>query len=148
MDTTYLLPAIGVSIKELPNDVPIRLKAKGHQIAISQITLFELAAKGAKYVNNGTLLPETVTKGIRAIVYEEELETVPVYGSEILLASFKLNALADFIDCLIVASAINNCDALITEDQEIHKLTKKNGINKLIDATNPNFKIKTLNEIL
>ena len=125
------------------------MKAKGHQISISQITLFELSAKAAKYVNNGTLLPETVTEGIRAIVYEEELEKVQVYDSKILLTSFKLrNALTDFVDCLIAASAINTCDALITEDQEIHKLTKKNGINKLIEAINPNFKIKTLNEIL
>jgi len=125
------------------------LKAKGHQISISQITLFELSAKAAKYVNNGTLLPETVTEGIRAIVYEEELEKVPVYDSKILLTSFKLrNALTDFVDCLIAASAINTCDALITEDQEIHKLTKKNGINKLIETTNPDFKLKTLNEIL
>jgi len=125
------------------------LKAKGHQISISQITLFELSAKAAKYVNNGTLLPETVTEGIRAIVYEEELEKVQVYDSKILLTSFKLrNALTDFVDCLIAASAINTCDALITEDQEIHKLTKKNGINKLIETTNPDFKLKTLNEIL
>ena len=125
------------------------MKAKGHQISISQITLFELSAKAAKYVNNGTLLPETVTEGIRAIVYEEELEKVPVYDSKILLTSFKLrNALTDFVDCLIAASAINTCDALITEDQEIHKLTKKNGINKLIETTNPDFKLKTLNEIL
>ena len=125
------------------------MKAKGHQISISQITLFELSAKAAKYVNNGTLLPETVTEGIRAIVYEEELEKVQVYDSKILLTSFKLrNALTDFVDCLIAASAINTCDALITEDQEIHKLTKKNGINKLIETTNPDFKLKTLNEIL
>ncbi|HLC00786.1 MAG TPA: hypothetical protein VJL33_05665, partial [Candidatus Bathyarchaeia archaeon] len=93
--------------------------------------------------------PETVTEGIRAIVYEEELEKVQVYDSKILLTSFKLrNALTDFVDCLIAASAINTCDALITEDQEIHKLTKKNGINKLIETTNPDFKLKTLNEIL
>jgi PIN domain nuclease of toxin-antitoxin system len=122
---------------------------KGHNISISQITLFELSAKGAKYVNNGTLLPETVTEGIRAILYDDEIEIVPFHDSKLLLTSFKLrNTLTDFIDCLIVATAINHCDALITEDEEIHKLTKKNGINELIEATNPKFKIKRVSELL
>ena len=122
---------------------------KGHNISISQITLFELSAKGAKYVNNGTLLPETVTEGIRAILYDDEIEIVPFHDSKLLLTSFKLrNTLTDFIDCLIVATAINHCDALITEDEEIHKMTKKNGINELLEAINPNFKIKRMGELL
>ena len=122
---------------------------KGHNISISQITLFELSAKGAKYVNNGTLLPETVTEGIRAILYDDEIEIVPFHDSKLLLTSFKLrNTLTDCIDCLIVATAINHCDALITEDEEIHKLTKKNGINELLEAINPNFKIKRMGELL
>ena len=122
---------------------------KGHNISISQITLFELSAKGAKYVNNGTLLPETVTEGIRAILYDDEIEIVPFHDSKLLLTSFKLrNTLTDCIDCLIVATAINHCDALITEDEEIHKLTKKNGINELLEAINPNFKIKRMGALL
>lgn len=122
---------------------------KGHNISISQITLFELSAKGAKYVNNGTLLPETVTEGIRAILYDDEIEIVPFHDSKLLLTSFKLrNTLTDFIDRLIVATAINHCDALISEDEEIHKLTKKNGINELLEAINPNFKIKRMGELL
>jgi PIN domain nuclease of toxin-antitoxin system len=122
---------------------------KGHNISISQITLFELSAKGAKYVNNGTLLPETVTEGIRAILYDDEIEIVPFHDSKLLLTSFKFrNILTDFIDCLIVATAINHCDALITEDEEIHKLTKKNGINELLEVINPNFKIKRMGALL
>ena len=123
--------------------------AKGHNISVSQITLFELSAKGAKYVNNGTLLPETVTEGIRAILYNDDMELIPFHDSKLLLTSFELrNTLTDFIDCLIVATAINRCDALITEDEEIHQLTKKNGINELIAATNPKFKIRRASELL
>ena len=122
--------------------------AKGHNISVSQITLFELSAKGAKYVNNGKLLPETVTEGIRAILYNDDMELIPVHDSKLLLTSFELrNTLTDFIDCLIVATAINRCDALITEDEEIHKLTKKNDINELIKTANPKFKIKKINEL-
>jgi hypothetical protein len=46
LDTTYFLPAIGVSIKDLQKDALLTLIAKKHQIAMSQITIFELSAKG------------------------------------------------------------------------------------------------------
>ena len=149
LDTTYFLPAIGVSIKELPNDAPIKLLAKGHHISVSYITLFELSAKGAKYVNNGMLLPETVAEGIRAIVHDDEIETIPIHDSKLLLTSFNLkNALTDFIDCLIVSSAINYCDALITEDNDIQNLTKNRKLGDFMAAANPNFKIQMLSDIL
>lgn len=149
LDTTYFLPAIGVSIKDLPNEAPIRLLEKRHQISISHITLFELSAKGANYVKDGVLLPETVTEGIRAIVHDDEIETIPIHDDRLLLTSFKLkNVLADFIDCLILSSAINNCDALVTEDNEIHNLKKNRKIHEYIETTNPSFKIQTLTEIL
>ena len=149
LDTTYFLPAIGVSIKELPNDAPIKLLAKGHHISVSYITLFELSAKGAKYDNNGMLLPETVAEGIRAIVHDDEIETIPIHDSKLLLTSFNLkNALTDFIDCLIVSSAINYCDALITEDNDIQNLTKNRKLGDFMAAANPNFKIQMLSDIL
>jgi len=53
LDTTYLLPAIGISVKNLPKNASLTLLQGGHLISISQITLFELAAKGAKYVAIG-----------------------------------------------------------------------------------------------
>jgi len=58
LDTTYLLPAIGVSIKDLSRDAPIELIREGHEISISDITIFELIAKGAKHITLGTLTAE------------------------------------------------------------------------------------------
>ena len=55
LDTTYLLPAIGISIKELPKDAPIKLIQKGNRISICDISIFELSAKGAKHISAGTL---------------------------------------------------------------------------------------------
>jgi PIN domain nuclease of toxin-antitoxin system len=54
LDTTYFLPAIGVSIKEIQKDALLTLIAKKHQILMSQITLFELSAKGAKYIEEAS----------------------------------------------------------------------------------------------
>ena len=59
LDTTYFLPTIGVSIKEMQKDALLTLMAKKHEIAMSQITIFELAAKGAKYVKDGQSITGT-----------------------------------------------------------------------------------------
>jgi PIN domain nuclease of toxin-antitoxin system len=147
LDTTYFLPAIGISIKELPNDVPIKLIAKGHQISMSDISLFELSAKAAKHITDGMLTPERVTRGIKAIVYDDTIETIPIHNSNLLLTSFKLRSiLNDFIDCLILSSAINQCDALITEDSDIQNLKKNKEFNELLTTTNTKFKIQKLAE--
>jgi len=149
LDTTYLLPAIGISVKDLPKDASIKLIQKGYQISISDMSIFELSAKGAKHVTAGTLSAERVTKGIRAIVYDETIEMIPMYESTILLTAFKLRSmLSDFIDCLILSSAINRCDALITEDNDIQDLKKNREFNELLSTVNPKFKVQTLTETL
>ena len=110
VDTTYLLPAIGISIKELPRDAPIKLVAKGHQISMSDISIFELSAKGAKYIANGMLTPERAMMGIRAIVYDDAIDHISIHDSDILLTSFKLRSiLDDFIDCLILSHQPMRC---------------------------------------
>lgn len=149
LDTTYLLPIVGITVKELPRDAILKLINEGHQIAISQISLFELAAKGAKYVKNGALKAETVTRGIRALSYNEKIEVIPITDTKLLLIAFTLrNMLEDFIDCLILATAINECNALVTEDSDIQNLKTNNQLIELLKTTNSTFKINTLTKIL
>lgn len=147
LDTTYLLPAIGISVKGLPNDTPIKLMKGGNKIFISDITIFELSAKGAKHINAGTLPTERVTKGIKTIAYDETVTTIPIYESTILPTAFKLRSiLSDFIDCLILSSAINQCDILITEDNDIQDLKENREFRGLLMTTNSKFQIQTLAE--
>jgi predicted nucleic acid-binding protein len=149
LDTTYLLPAIGVSIKELPRDVLIKLIQKGNRIFICDISIFELSAKGAKHVSAGALPAKRVTRGIRAIVYNEAIETIPMYDSALLLTAFKLRSmLNDFIDCLILSAAISRCDILLTQDQDIQELKKNKEFNGLGATINPKFKIQSATETL
>ena len=149
MDTTYLLPAIGVSIKGLPKDALVKLMQKGHQISISNISVFELSAKGAKHVATGTLSAERVTRGIRAIVYDERMTVVPMHDSSILLTAFKLRRmLSDFVDCLILSSAINQNDAIVTEDKDIQNLKRQAEFKGLLVMMNPKFKVQTLTDTL
>jgi len=149
LDTTYLLPAIGIAIKELPKDIPIRLMQEGNQISICDISVFELAAKGAKHISAGKLPPERVTKGIRAIVYNEQIEMIPNYESQLLLTAFKLRKmLNDFIDCLILSAAINHCDILLTEDKDIQELKNNKNFNELLTTKNSKLKIQKPSHIL
>ncbi len=143
LDTTYLLPAIGIAIKEQQKDLPLRLIQEGNQISICDISIFELSAKVAKHINAGKLPPERVTRGIRAIVYNEQIKIIPTYESQLLLTAFKLRkTLNDFIDCLILSAAINHCDILLTEDKAIHDLKNNKEFNELLTTKNPKFKIQ------
>ena len=147
LDTTFLLPTIGVSVKDIPQEALEGLVAQECEIVISEITLFELSAKGAKFVSKGMLLPEQVAEGIRAIVHDETIDKICPNETEILLTAMKLRCLMnDFVDCLILSTAINHCDALVTEDNEIHDLKKKKEYLELLSTSNPNFKIKRLSE--
>ena len=149
LDTTYFLPAIGVSVKGLPGGAVIKLIEKGHQISISDITIFELSAKGGKYITTGALTAERVSRGIRSIVYDERIARVPIHDSSVLLTAFRLRrTLSDFIDCLIVSSSINRNDVLVTEDEHIQNLKKRRDFQELLMTTNPEFKIRTLTDAL
>jgi len=149
LDTTYFLSAIGISVKNLPRDAPVQLTRKGHQIFLSDVSIFELAAKGGKHVALGRLAADRVTRGIRAIVYSDSVEVVPIHETAVLLTAFKIRSmLDDFIDCLLVSSAMNQCDALVTEDGDIQDLTKRRDFDELVGAVNRRFKIQTLTESL
>jgi predicted nucleic acid-binding protein len=149
LDTTYVLPAIGVAIKGLPTDLPVRLMEQGHEISISDITLFELAAKGAKYVTGGELEAKRVSRGIKAIIYDEKILKVPNYDSSVLHTAFTLRrTLNDFIDCLILSSAVNKCDILLTEDDRIHDLAERTFLREITQTVNPEFKIHKISGLL
>jgi len=149
LDTTYLLPAIGVLVKGLSRDAVIKLIEKGHKVSISDITIFELSANGAKHIATGALTAERVSSGIRSIAYDERISRAPIYESSILSTAFKLRRmLSDFIDCLILSSAINRNETLITEDEEIQDLRKNRAFQELLEPINPKFKIQTLTDVL
>ncbi|RLF19393.1 MAG: hypothetical protein DRZ82_05820 [Thermoprotei archaeon] len=149
LDTTYFLPAIGISIKDIPQDVIIKLIERGYEVYISDITLFELSAKGAKYIASRLLSHERVLKGLRAIIYDNRINRIPIYDTTILLTAFKIRSLLDdFIDCLILSSAINKADILITEDEDILMLSRKKEFNNIIGRLNSKFEIRTIKDFI
>jgi PIN domain nuclease of toxin-antitoxin system len=149
LDTSYLLPAIGISIKGIPNDAIERLLDRGNEAFISEISLFELSAKGARYVVEGQLPPERVTGGINAISNDDSITKLPGYDAPTLRLAFGLRRIhGDFIDCLIVSSAANHCGVLVTEDEEIHRLKEEKGFDEIMAAAGSACKIRRMGEVL
>ncbi len=149
LDTTYLLPAIGISVKGVLANAAEQLITRGNEMFISEITLFELSAKGARYVMDGALAPERVTRGINAISYEESLTKLPCYETLTLRTAMRMReVLGDFIDCLILSSAANNCEVLVTEDDDIHALMSDNRLDDMMAALGSTCKIMRLVEVL
>jgi predicted nucleic acid-binding protein len=144
LDTTYLMPAIGVSVRAIPADTIIKLLEKGELLAISEISIFELSAKGAKYSSAGTIPQEKVLEGIRAIVADEQVAKVPSYDAEELRIAVRLrDSLKDFIDCLILSCALLHSDVLLTEDKEISEFAKTESYKQLLSTYNKGFAVRS-----
>ena len=122
---------------------------KGYQISISSITIFELSAKGAKYVASGRIPSERVMRGVRTLVYNDNINIVEAHDSSILHTAFKIRkSLSDFIDCLILSSAINRCDLLVTEDTDLHNIKTGKEYYEVTTAKNPEFKIFSARDLI
>ena len=142
LDTTYLMPAIGVSVSGIKSSVFRTLKEKNHRLFISELTLFELSAKGAKHVLSREINVDRVLRGLTVVANDKTLTRIPMFETEIIKNSYALRKIIDdYIDCIIVSSAIHMCDALITEDRLIQELSNKPSFRIMLDETNPSFQI-------
>ncbi len=143
------MPAIGVSVKGVPADWILRLLKKENQLAISEMSIFELSAEGAKYAATGKIPVEKVLQGMKAITSDDRILKIPAYGEHQLKIAFLLRKdLKDFIDCLIVSSALTNCEILVTEDTSILELQTVESFKQLVETHNSKFTIQRSAETL
>ena len=117
LDTTYMFSAVGVGVGERFDHALAAAQDAGHETWISDISLFELLAKGAKLVKNGKLTEDRLTSGVKSIMADDSVAKASAYGDGVASTSVGLRRFhADFVDCLIIASAMEHCDALLSED--------------------------------
>jgi len=141
LDSTYLFPLIGVRVRGLDPLLLLGLKPR-HRLLVSDISLFELSAKGAKYVVQGVLEPEDVTRGIQSLGMDPDIARMPYFTTQILNVSFRLRGtLSDYIDCLILSTAVNESDVLMTEDDILLNFTDDEANRAFLHALNPDFRI-------
>ena len=116
LDTTYLLPmsGIGVDTDLLKAAADERIALDMGSISISMISLFELQAKVAKLGISAGFAANAVDM-INTVFRVE-----PFYNSDVIkISQSLLKLLEDYIDCIIVATAIVLHEDLITEDSRI-----------------------------
>lgn len=78
-----------------------------------------MGAVGSKYVLKGDLGQTDVINGIRAIKLDPHLTIIDQADEKVIEKAIELNRnLPDFIDCVIVATAMMYCDVLLTEDSQ------------------------------
>ena len=145
MDSSYLLPLFGVGLKGIPHDVIPRLSAQGHELLISEISIFECAAKAAKLVAKGELEVERLEDGLLGVAYSPLLARVDIYDPDLMsLAVEARKFISDFIDCIILATAILHADMLLTEDRVLLSLPDE--LQELAYSANPRLIILSFKE--
>jgi len=117
IDTTYLLPLARISVKTdiLRAIADGRAKLSFDELKVSLISLFELQAKASKL----DISPEHVFRAISVIF--RSFYVVPFYELKVIRIAHELkDVLGDYIDRIIVASAVALREDLLTEDRDIH----------------------------
>ncbi|MCD6196299.1 MAG: PIN domain-containing protein [Staphylothermus sp.] len=131
IDTTYLLPLARIGIRtdllraivEKRTNIDLELT----DLKISLISVFELQAKATKL----GISPENISEAINVVL--NVFDTIPFYRPDIINTAYSLyrNYLNDYIDCIILATAIVLKEPLITEDKRI--LSKKKRVKEHYD---------------
>lgn len=116
LDTTYILPIAKIDIDTdlltLIDDGKVNLSLDN--VRISMISIFELQARSAKY----KLQPKLTIDAVEII--NSTLKIEPFYNPSVVeLADTLSHEMKDYIDCLILATAIALKEDLITEDSKI-----------------------------
>jgi PIN domain nuclease of toxin-antitoxin system len=116
LDTTYLLPLAKIAVDTDLLGAVARRKAdiKLEDMSVSLISIFELQAKSAKL----NVPANAVIRAVDAIM--SAFRVAPFYESvTIEIAQTVRKTVSDYVDCIIVATAISNKEDLATEDSLI-----------------------------
>jgi len=132
LDTTYLLPLARIAIDTdlLAAIAKGKADVKLEEVSVNLISIFELQAKASKL-----MIPSKFTvEAVKAILIT--FKAIPFHNPEIIELSYELKKLIpDYIDCVIVATAVALKEDLATEDSLIlanrEAITKKHGIKIL-----------------
>lgn len=149
-DSSYFFPSIGVEVEKFPIDFLLTCidSLTEHNLYYSIITLFELQAKGSKYVINNKMDSNDITNGITAILHNDILIKIPYWSMEITKLAINFRKLhSDFINCLLLATGVIHSDIIITEDNLWKKMISKLnlGISNNVNCFNSSEFIKKFN---
>lgn len=147
LDSSFFFPLIGIEIRACPKTAILELFGNVNiQIFRSELVIFELSAKGTKLINASKLEMNDLIEGINIIHFHPKIQVIPIFYSEIQILSsiFRKNH-SDFIDCLVLASAVYYSDLLLTMDANLKEKTNRFWQNSL-DKIQKDFKVVSWEE--
>jgi len=117
LDTTYLMRSIKVKVEEV-RDEELEKATRDSEVLVSEIQIFELYAKGVKYTQQNKISLDDLMEGVESISHV--LQTIPMTSRAIMRDAYLIwQHTRDLIDAIILATAINNADALATLDDKM-----------------------------
>ncbi|MEM3505639.1 MAG: PIN domain-containing protein [Archaeoglobaceae archaeon] len=129
LDSTYLLPAVGVSVsnsEKILETLEWLRKSKKAEFYYSEFSILEIIAKVAKTNYD----EEVVALGLQSIF--ENLKEAKV-GVKAYLMALKLKSeFRDFIDLLLLLTADENGIKLLTRDRELKEFAEKLGKGNVV----------------
>ncbi|MEM3070209.1 MAG: PIN domain-containing protein [Candidatus Bathyarchaeia archaeon] len=138
LDTTYLMPLIKIKVREVSEEA-IRRALREHEIIISEAQIFELYAKGAKYLLDGLISIEDLVEGVEAAYYN--LERIPITDRRVMESAARIRrVLPDLLDSIILSTALHHCEGIATIDRRIVEAFKEEDIRSI----NPDLKLMQL----
>ena len=121
LDTTYLLPAIGIEV-DLPEDLLEKLFSSKHSFIINELSLFELFGKASRFMSGEEKAKERFYTGMKSIL-SSKIDIKPVFTLDTLPVVLEIKEkVKDLPDCPIVATAMVYSDVMLTEDDDIPKV--------------------------
>ncbi|MBE0516643.1 MAG: hypothetical protein IBX41_04525 [Methanophagales archaeon] len=121
LDTTYLLPAVGIDI-DLPEDLLEKLFSSRHSFIINELSLFELFGKASRFISGKEKAKERFYTGMKSIL-SSKIDLKPVFTLDTLPIMLDVHErIKDLPDCPIVATAVVYSDVMLTEAKDIPKL--------------------------
>jgi len=147
-DSSFFFPFIRIDIQNVSKKyIGTLLSNRNFEFYCSELVYFELSAKASKFILQGILKIEDLLDGISFIHNYQKIKKIPIFHPEILILSQEFrNNHKDYIDCLILASAIKSADKFITLDTELKR--KINTLwNGIIVKENPFFTVNLWSEI-
>jgi hypothetical protein len=121
LDSTYLLPAVGIDVN-LPEDLLEQLFSSNHSLIINELSLFELFGKASRHMTGSETAKERFYTGMKSIL-SSQIDIKPVFTLDTIPVVRELHErLKDLPDCPIVATALVYADVLLTEAEDIPKL--------------------------
>lgn len=130
IDSTYLLPLVGIKVLGLSENPLGTLINQGFNVKINQISLFEAIGKALREAEKSLNKEKTMKRieiGIKSILLDTSVEKFPVCEVETIGDAIRLyeSGLDDLPDCFITVTASVHTGLLLTESKDIETAAKK-----------------------